>query len=489
MRAHLPVLMFLIPFVAAISMPVLGLKHRSLCRPIALVAVSGMSVMSLAVYVAVLVGGEIRYAFSGWVPPIGIEWVADGLSGIMMVTLSLLSLVALIYAGPITPKGLGARVVPYYTLILLLVSSLSGIVMAADLFNLFVFLECAALCSYALIGSAGGPALLSAFRYLILGTLGASLYLLGVGYFYAATGTLNMADLGEQLPGLLKSKAVISGLLFIYIGLAIKMALVPLHGWLPDAYTHAPEAISPLLAAIVTKVSLYAFVRITFWVIGTGGVTDHLPILTLIGWIGAAATIVGAFLALSQDDAKRMFAYSGISHIGLIVMGISMGNETGFVGGIFYLINDAVMQAVLFFVAGAAIYRYGARDLADYFQLRGQMPWTVGALIVAALSMIGIPPTGGFFGKWYILLGALEAENYVAVGAIVGVTLLTMAYFIKVIEKIFHHSPQVPDRPDVETPLAMRFSMGALSLTIIGLGLMSDRIIRMLSDSAVPLGL
>ncbi|MFQ5991961.1 MAG: proton-conducting transporter membrane subunit, partial [Nitrospiraceae bacterium] len=226
-----------------------------------------------------------------------------------------------------------------------------------------------------------------------------------------------------------------------------------------------------------------------FWVLGTGAVTDHLPVLTLLGWVGAAATIVGAFLALSQDDVKRMFAYSGISHIGLIVMGISMGNETGFVGGIFYLINDAVMQAVLFFVAGAAIYRYGARDLADYFQLRGQMPWTVGALIVTALSMIGIPPTGGFFGKWYILLGALEAENYVAVGAIIGVTLLTMAYFLKVIEKIFHHSHQVPDHPHVETPLAMRFSMGALAVTIIALGLMSDWIIRILSDSAVPLGL
>ena len=400
MSHHLPALLFLFPFLTAISMPMVGLKHREWCRPMALVAVSVMSVTALANFMAVLNHGEIRYAFSGWAAPIGIEWVDDGLASVIMVTISLLALIALIHAGPTSPQSLGPRIVPYYTLILLLISALTGIVFAADLFNVFVFLEVAALSGYALVGVAGGKALVSAFRYLILGTLGASLYLLGVGYIYAATGTLNMADLAQRVPELLTSKAIVGGLIFMFLGLAIKMALMPLHGWLPDAYTHAPEAISPFLASLVTKVALIAWIRIMFWVVGPHAEIAHVPVLILLTELGAIAAVVGAFLALTQHEIKRMFAYGGISHIGLILIGVGLGNPTGFAGGVFYLINDAVMQAALFFVAGTAIVQYGVRTIEDLGKLRGQAPWMIGALIILAMSMVGFPPTGGFFGKW-----------------------------------------------------------------------------------------
>ena len=489
MSDHLPALIFLLPFLTAIFMPMVGLKRRGWCRPMAIAVVFAMSVASIANVVVVMDSGEIRYAFSGWAPPIGIEWVDDGLASIIMVTLSLLALISLINAGPTSPSTLGQRIVPYYTLILLLVSGMTGIIFAGDLFNIFVFLEVSALSGYALVGVAGGKALMSAFRYLILGTFGASLYLLGVGYFYAATGTLNMADLGQRIPELMTSKAVVGGLIFMFIGLGIKMALIPLHGWLPDAYTHAPEAISPFLASLVTKVALLAWIRIMFWVVGANAEIEHVPVLFLLEELGALAAVVGAFLALTQHEVKRMFAYGGISHIGLILIGVGIGNPTGFAGGVFYLINDAVMQAALFFLAGAAMYQYGARTIEDLGCLRGQAPWMTGALIILAMSMIGFPPTGGFFGKWYIILGAIEAQNYLAVAAVIISTVLTLAYFIKLFERIFRDSQPSSGIIPVEAPLSIKVSVGAVSAAIILLGLFSDPIVGFLLESALPPGL
>ena len=484
-------LMFLLPFSAAIAMPMLGAWRRSWCRPLALSTVSLLAVVALFASYVVVTEGPVRYAVGGWDPPVGIVLVLDGLSGLLAVVLSLVSLASLFFGGPMLLNDLGGKVVPYHALVLLLISALVGLTLAGDMFNLFVFLEVAALCTYALVGLAGGRALIAAFRYLILGTIGASFYLLGVGYFYAATGTLNMEDLFNRLPDILHSKAVHTGLIFILLGLAIKAAMVPLHGWLPDAYSHAPNAVVPLLASLITKVSLYAMIRITFWVLGAATLPHEVPILYLLGLGGAVGAVVGAFLALTQQDLRRMFAYGGISHVGLIVVGITIGNQTGFAGGAFYLINDAVMQATLFCSAGIIMHRCGTSELSQLGHLWTQMPWTSAALIVAALSMIGIPPTGGFFGKWYMVLGALEARNYVAVAAILSSTLLTLAYFVRIIERIFGEmfpgSSAV--QPASEGPAEMRVSMGALAASIILLGLFSDRIVGLILRSAVPPGL
>jgi len=489
MSHQLPALLFLVPLFAAISMPIVCLRHRAWSRSIAISVLAMMVVFSIMNLINVFQYGEIRYAFSGWAPPLGIEWVADGLASVMLVALSLLGLVTLIFAGPTSPKDLRGRIVHFYTLILLLVSSLTGIVFAGDLFNLFVFLEVAALASYALVGVAGGKALVAAFRYLILGTLGASLYLLGVSYFYAATGTLNMADMAAQLPHLLTSKAVVGGLLFMFIGLGIKMALVPFHAWLPDAYTHAPDSVSPILAALVTKVALLGWVRIMFWVLGTKVVVDDTPVLLLMGVLGSLAAVIGAVLALTQQDLKRMFAYGGISHIGIILIGVSQGNQTGFVGGVFYLLNDAVMQAALFFIAGVAVSLYGIQSIEDIGRIAKQSPLLTSALVVTAMGMIGLPPTGGFFGKWYIILGALEANNYVAVGAVLLSTMLTLAYFVRIFERVFRLAPTPSDARPIEIPIQIKLSLGFTSVAIMALGLGSDFIVGSLIEKVLPPGL
>ena len=486
MNHHLPAILFLLPLLAAIAMPVVCLKHRDWSRPISLAVLSGMVVVSVLNLTSIIQHGEVRYAFSGWAPPLGIEWVADGLASVILVALSLLGLLALIFAGPIAPKDLGGRIVHFYVLILLLVASLTGIVFAGDLFNLFVFLEVAAIASYALIGVAGGKALFAAFRYLLFGTLGASLYLLGVSYFYAASGTLNMADMAEKLPHLLTSKAVVGGLLFMFIGLGIKMALVPFHAWLPDAYTHAPESISPILASLVTKVALLGWVRIIFWVLGAKVILYDIPVLLLVGVLGTLAAVIGAVLALMTRNIKMMFAYGGISHIGIILIGISQGNKTGFAGGVFYLLNDAVMQAALFFLAGVAVCQYGVRTVEDLARIGKQVPWFTGTLVVLALGMVGLPPTGGFFGKWYIILAALDAHNYVAVAAVLLSTLLTLAYFVKLFESMFRQTSSSSAVSHSEMPLSFKVSLGVTSAAIMILGLFSDPIVQMLLSQALP---
>ena len=489
MSHHFPAILFLLPMFAAISMPVVCLKHRQWSRPISLAVLVAMVVVSIMNLMSVIHRGEVRYAFSGWAAPLGIEWVADGLASVILVVLSLLGLLALMFAGPASPKDLGGRIVHYYILILLLIASLVGIVFAGDLFNLFVFLEVAAISSYALIGVAGGRALFAAFRYLILGTLGASLYLLGVSYFYAASGTLNMADIAEKLPQLLTSKAVVGGLLFMFIGLGIKMALVPFHAWLPDAYTYAPESISPILASLVTKVALIGWVRIIYWVLGAKAIVYDIPVLLLVGVLGTLAAVIGAVLAMSQRDIKMMFAYGGISHIGIILIGVSQGNLTGFVGGVFYLLNDAVMQAALFFLAGVAISHYGVRTVEDMGRIGKHAPWFTVALVVVALGMIGLPPTGGFFGKWYIILGALEANNYIAVAAVLFSTLLTLGYFLKIFESIFRHSATDSEILPGEAPLPFKLSIGITAAAVMILGLCSDPIVQFLLNQALPPGM
>ena len=221
MRDHLPVILFLVPFATAICLPMVGLKARGWCRPLALVSLLVMFVLAAGNLLLVLKHGEQSYGFAGWStsasPPLGIVWVNDGLAAVMLVTISFLASLCLLYSGPLSPVTETPRIVPYYALILLLISALTGIVFAGDIFNVFVFLEVAALSAYALVALAGGRALIAAFRYLILGTLGSTFYLLGVVFFYATTGTLNMEDISQQFtknPELLHSKAIVGGMAF-----------------------------------------------------------------------------------------------------------------------------------------------------------------------------------------------------------------------------------------------------------------------------------
>ena len=489
MIEHLPALVFLAPFAAAVCMPLAGHGHPGRCRPIALFAVTVMAILSSVGLWAVLSTGEIRYSLSGWAPPIGIEWVADPASALMVTTAGFLALACLLYSGSINDNELEGRTIPYYALVLLLVSGVVGAAYAGDLFNIFVFIEVVSLAGYALVAVPGGRALVSAYRYLIVGTLGTTFYLLGVVYFYAATGALNLADLAQRVPGLLESKAVIGGLIFVFVGLAIKMALVPLHGWLPDAYTDAPIATAPLLTGLLTKIALLVWVRILAWVMAAEHASQGFDIFALVSALGILAAVVGGLLALAQQELKRMFAYAGIAHIGIVLIGVGQANQTGLAGGLYYLINDAVMQCSLFMLGGAIAYRYGVRTLEEARKAHIRDPYLLAPLVIVAIAMVGLPPTGGFFGKWYILLGALESGNYLAAGAIVLTTLLTLAYFARLLERIFRSGDEASAAPAGEASLALRLSLAAPAVAMLALGIWGDPTIKALLGATSGLGL
>lgn len=492
MTQHLPVLVFLIPFCAAICLPMAAARDERRSRWVALVALCAMSATAIASLWTIVQQGTIRYSFGGWAAPIGIEWVADEVAAIMAVAASLLAATCVYWASSMPSDEIKGRMVPYHAILLLLVSGLSGVIYAGDLFNLFVFLEIVALSAYALVAIPGGRALVSAFRYLIMGALGASFYLLGVAYFYAATGTLNIADLGQRIPNLLESRAVLVGLVLMFLGLGIKTALMPLHAWMPDAYSDAPDSASPILAALLTKVSLLAWIRVLFWVVGAGDGSQPVDIFGLVWSLGALAAVGGAILALSQTELRRMFAYGGIAHIGLILVGVGQGSHTGLTGGLFYLVNDAVMQCLLFILAGVLTQQYGVRTLDDLSRAQVRSPWILASFLVATISMIGLPPTGGFFGKWYIVLATVESQNYIALAAIVITTLLTMAYFVRVLEKLYRGAREetaASEVADQVMPISFRVGIAIPTIAIIGLGLFSDRIVNILLDATRGLGL
>ncbi|MFC1955164.1 complex I subunit 5 family protein [Chloroflexota bacterium] len=403
-------------------------------------AVIGMALALIAAGVGlfqVLNEGTLRHFLGGWPPPFGIEYMLDNLSAFMAIIVIFIGLIAVIYppvAGLYTKPRKG---VPMYGLLMLLIAGLVGVVITGDLFNLFVFLEIYSLASYALITLGGDRAMVASFRYLILGTIAGSFYLLGVGFIYFSTGTLNMADAAQLLPAIYDSPAVMAAAALIVIGMGIKMALFPLHVWLPDAHSYAPPVIAAVLAAIQIEVAAYVIIRMLLTVFQPHYFYEVLPVAAIIGWVSAAGIIFGSVMAIAQKDFKRMLAYSTVAQVAYIGLGIGLANPLGLIGGLLHILNHAFMKCGLFLVAGAIRYQTGLHEIHRFAGLGRKMPLVMAAFTVAALSMIGIPPTGGFFSKWYLILGSIDAQNWVFVAVIAASSLLTAVYFFRMIEKIF----------------------------------------------------
>jgi multicomponent Na+:H+ antiporter subunit D len=395
----------------------------------------------------VTTGEPLRYAMGAWMPPIGIEFVLDHLAAYMTVLITFMAVVVMIYAPRSFAREIAGREGFAWPSMVLLVAGLTGMCLTGDVFNLYVFLEISALAAYALlaIGDRGAP--VAVLRYLLAGAVGGGFYLIGVAYLYFSTGTLNMADLHARLPELVENRAVISAAVFIVLGLAVKMALFPLHFWLPDVYTNAPSAVSGLVAPVMTKVSAYAIIRMFLDVFPPGFFTEALPIAATIGWLSAAGILFGSILAVAQQDFRRMLAYSSVGQVAYVGIGIGMANPIGMIGGLLHIMNHALMKGCLFLVGGAIRYRTGRTQIPTFAGLGRSMPWTMAAFTVGALAMIGIPPTAGFFSKWYLLLGALEAGNAWWFGIIIVSSLLTAIYFFRAVEMIYRDAGPGADAP------------------------------------------
>lgn len=481
---QIPVLIPLFLILAALVSFLLGTWRRALAYPVASLGAGLSFAIALWGLITVLNNGPQHYYLGGWVAPIGIEYVLDHLSAFMIILVTGIGLLCIIYSLRPVQTELGERSVFTYPLMLLLLAGLSGIVLTGDLFNLYVFLEIASISAYALIGSGDGRAPVAALRYLIMGTLGASCYLIGVGFIYSVTGSLNMSDVASLLPGLYQSRLIIGAVALMVIGLGLKMAIFPLHLWLPDAYTYAPSAISALIAPLMTKVAAYILIRLLISVFSPHYLGDVLSVTPILGILGAIGIIAGSIMAIAQRNLKRMLAYSSVAQISYIALGIGLGNPIGLVGAMLHIMNHAVMKGSLFQIAGA-LQLQGLVEVNDLAGMGRKLPYTMGAFTVAALSMVGIPPACGFFSKWYLAAGCIEAGNWVFLSALIIGSLLTAVYFFRVLEKVYT-SPDVPQ-------VASRYSRPCLSMlipilimaiAIIGLGLANSFIVEYLLEPA-----
>jgi multicomponent Na+:H+ antiporter subunit D len=494
MVAQAPILIVVIPLIAAFICPLIGLWRRGLCYLWMVLALSICTIASVKTLYAVIDGGAIHYKLGGWPPPFGIEYVVDHLNAMMLIIISVISLIVAIYSKESVEQELPERSVYFYTVFLLQITGFLGIVITGDLFNLYVFLEIASLAGYALIAIGEDGAPLACFRYIVMGTVGACFYLLGIGYIYVSTGSLNMADVQEILPRLYHSKVIVTAMAFLLAGLAVKMALFPVHVWLPDAYTKAPSAVSALVAPLMTKISLYVMIRILFSVFKPYLSMEVLPITQIMVWAGFVAICAGAIMALAQKDFKRMLCYIVVAEVGYIVGGVGLANTTAMKGAILHILNDAVMTAGLFTVAGIVMYKVRSHNLSDFKGLFRRMPITMAAFVVGALSIIGVPPTCGFFSKWYLIQGAVIAGQWAFVVALLGSSLINVILFFRIIEigYGFHESQgdHTHSRGGAmgieEAPFSMLIPTIAVALAIILIGFYNQTILSKLIQFAVP---
>ncbi len=494
MIAQIPILIVVIPLLFSLICPLIGLWRKGLCYFWAILALSLCALASIDTLFAVMGGGTIHYRLGGWAPPFGIEYVVDHLNAMMLVLVSVISLIVAIYSRRSVEQELPEKVVYFYTVFLLQVTGFLGIVITGDLFNLFVFLEIGALSGYALIAIGEDGAPMATFRYIVMGTIGAGFYLLGVGYIYISTGSLNMADLQQILPQLYHSKVILTAVAFLLAGLAIKMALFPVHVWLPDAYTKAPSAVSALIAPLMTKISLYVMIRVLFTVFQPHLSIELLPVADIMVWAGVIAILGGAIMALAQTDFKRMLCYIVVAEVGYIVGGVGLANTVAMKGAILHILNDAVMTVGLFTVAGIIMYKTKSHNISDFKDLFKKMPFTMAAFVVVAMAIIGVPPTCGFFSKWYLIQGAVIAKHWAFLGALLFSSLVCVILFFRVIEigYVFQASHGTHKHGTNhaaiinEAPLSMLIPTIAIAIGILLIGLYNQAIVSNIIAFAIP---
>ncbi len=350
--SSLPILIIAPMLLFAFLSILAGIWRQTLAYITALIGTALSLIAAVIGLITVVNEGELRYHLGGWPPPIGIEYVLDTLSAFIAVIVIFIGFIVLIYPPKAGLYQVPRKGFPVYGVIMLLLGGLLGVVVTGDLFNLFVFLEIYSFSSYALIALGEKRALVASFRYLILGSIAGCFYLLGVGFIYFATGSLNMADVARLLPAIYHSPAILAAAAFIVIGLGIKMALFPLHMWLPDAHSYAPPVIAAILASVQIEVPAYVLVRMLLTVFKPEYLSHYLPVTMIIGWCAAVGIIVGSIMAIAQRDFKRMLAYSTVSQVAYIGLGIGLANPLALIGALLHILNHAFMKSCLFLVAG-----------------------------------------------------------------------------------------------------------------------------------------
>ena len=462
---HLPALQVVLPLISA---PVIVLARSGRFAWLLATAVSWVCLgVSIALFLRVGQLGVISYAIGSWPPPWGIEYRVDALNAFVLVLISSTAALVAPYA-----KASVAAELPrdqaylLYAMYCLCLAGLLGVTITGDVFNLFVFLEISSLSSYVMIAlGRRRRALTAAFQYLVLGTIGATFYVIGIGLLYLMTGTLNIADLADQLHHVTELRPVLAALAFITVGIGLKLALFPLHQWLPNAYAYAPSMATAFLAATATKVSVYVLIRFYFTVFGANELFNRLPMREVLLVLSIAAIVTASLVAVFQRDLKRMFAYSSVAQIGYITLGISLANEAGLTAAITHLFNHGITKAAIFLLIGGIALRSGEVGFERVAGLGQRMPITAFGIVIAGLSLIGIPGTAGFISKWYLVLAAIERGYWWLAAIIVATSLIALAYVWRFVEAAYLRAPGESSVQAGEAPWSM---LGFAWLAVIG---------------------
>jgi len=432
----------------------------------------------------VYIDGPISYALGGWAPPVGIEYRVDLANALILFLVSGIGALVFPYAYQSIRAEIDHQQIPmFFTALLLCMTGLLGVTVTGDAFNVFVFLEISSLSTYALVALGARRdrrALTSAFNYLVMGTIGATFFVIGIGLLYQATGTLNMADMQGELIGL-NNRMVQSGFAFIFVGIGLKLAMFPLHLWLPGAYTYAPSPVSAFVAATATKVAVYVMIRFFYSVFHADFGVDFGSLYTILRWalmpLAVAGMFVASLVAVFQDNVKRILAYSSVAQIGYMLLGLSLGTDDGLTATMVHMFNHALMKAALFMAVGCVVLRVGGEMVSDFRGLFRRMPWTATAFMLAGLSLVGIPLTVGFVSKWMLLLATFQAGQWIASFLIVASSLIAVVYIGRIIEVMIRtpgDDVAALAAPQREAPLVMLVPLWLLVLANLYFGIQTD---------------
>ncbi|MBZ0227389.1 MAG: monovalent cation/H+ antiporter subunit D family protein [Bauldia sp.] len=441
MEAHLPALQVVVPLFGALLCALV--RRPGPAWVIAFVVGLAMPVISWLLLERVLAEGAISYHLGGWDPSSGIEYRVDVVNAFVLMLVSTIAAVIAPFArlsvAAEIPKD---RIAWFYTMYLIALTGLLGIAITGDAFNAFVFLEISSLSSYAMIAlGRDRRALVAAYQYLIMGTIGATFYVIGVGLIYMMTGTLNFGLIAERVVHVESTRPILAALAFIIVGISLKLALFPLHVWLPNAYAYAPSVTTVFLAATATKVAIYLFARFVYSVFGAGFVFADLPVTPVLVALSVAAFFGASTVAVFQSDLKRMFAYSSVGQVGYITLGIALATRTGLTGGLVHIVNHALTKGAIFMGLGAVFFRAGRIEIDEIAGIGRRMPATMAAVTIAGLSLVGVPGTAGFVSKWYLILASFEKGWWWLAFLIVASSLLTVVYVGRVIEAAWFREP------------------------------------------------
>ena len=472
MISQLPFYVVGVPLFTALLIGVLGAINAKWVRIIGGIGISLATVAAIQLFN--LVGSlntPVEYFFGNWAAPIGIAYRIDNLNALMILMIYVVSFLAFIYSLKSVKIEISKnKHVHYYTLYFLLITGLVGITITGDAFNLYVLFEICALSGYALLAIGGRRAYLPTFYYLLIGSIGACFYLIGVAYLFVKTGTLNMAHLFEILPVIYFTKSVLIGFIFVNIGLFIKMALFPVHGWMPNVYSKAPVSTTCLMAPLGTKLSIYILMRFYFDVFSPEYVYKVLNIQDIMIWLATIAIIAGSIYAIFHTNYRKIITFIVVAEVGYIIGGLWIGHPDSIVGAIYHIVADSLMTLALFMIGGIILFLIKNDRIEDFNSVFRQLPLTVVGLIVVFASVIGIPPTAGFFSKFYLIKGAFQVGQYQYIVALLISSLTSLFIFFRFFEAYFYSSAENTTQERIKEPLLLTLPLIITSVLIIGFG-------------------